>query len=1072
MAACQQSVPTLFQILPATETAVTFTNTLAATFDENILEYNYFYNGGGVAAADFNNDGLTDLYFTGNQVSAKMYVNKGAFRFEDVTQQVHVTTAGWCTGVATADVNADGLMDLYVCHAGLKQTPNQLFINQGIDPKTKLPKFADKAPEYGLDFTGFCTQGYWFDYDRDGDLDLYLLNHFHDKTNPNFPSPKRTDGRGVSQDRLFRNDGEHFADVTIAAGITTEGYGLSASIADFNLDGWPDVFVANDFIYDDLLYLNQQNGTFREIGHEAFCHTSRFSMGSDAADVNADGWPDLFVADMLPNEAARQKLMNMASSNDVFTASLERGYAPQYARNTLQINQPQPNHSLRFAELGQWAGLEATDWSWSPLWGDLDNDGWLDLHVTNGIPHDVTNNDFTAYRDALVAQGITDYDATKQALLEAVEKLPPVDQPNAVFRNIGNAQFENVAKNWGLDQRGFSNGSVLADLDNDGDLDVVTNNLNAPAIICRNESKNQHFLRLKLNGQGIGAQVRIASGKRSQWVEHYLQRGFLSSQEAVVHVGLGAATQADTVEIRWPSGKFQQLLIVKANQTLEVFESQATIQQQRLIPEPRTIFSSLPSGVFTHQENSFEDFNFEPLLPHRFSTQGPSMAVGDANGDGREDVWVGGPAKIAGTLLMQQANGSFKGQSMPDAGYEDTGGAFFDADHDGDLDLYVVSGGSEYQPLSAPYQDRLYRNDGLGHFIRDAAALPVEYASGSCVLPHDYDRDGDLDLFVGGRVLPTRYPEPAESRLLQNDGKGYFTDVTATVCPPLKTLGLVTAALWTDVNRDQQPDLLVVGEWLAPTLFMGKNGKLVPQSQPTKLPVGWYFSVAAGDFDHDGDEDFLAGNLGLNSRLRTSEAQPVRVFGKDLDGNSTTEILLTHWLHGQEVPWTGRDALVMQYPTLKKKFLTYQDFAKATFADLLLEDERKGGTDYKATDFSSIYLENQGNGILKPHRLPAPVQWSPVRAWLVRDFDADGNLDVLTGGNFYAPDYLTGRYDAQAGVLLLGNGKGDFRAVAPAQSGYAPTGEVASLVAVGQGKKKTVWIGQHNGPVQRWSVGF
>ena len=834
-----QPADTRFRLLDAAPTGLTFANQLAPDEDRNILEYNYYYNGGGVAAADFNNDGWTDLYFTGNDISSKLYLNDHDLHFRDVTQATGTATTDWCTGVATADVNGDGWTDIYVCHAGPPigrangpaHTPNQLFINQGLDPKTKLPHFVEKAADYGLAVLGYSTQAYFLDYDRDGDLDVYLVKHFHDKTNPNYPRPRRTDGTGESTDQLFRQDRDttgqpHFTDVSKPAGITTEGYGLSAAISDLNRDGWPDIYVANDFIFNDLVYINNRNGTFSEVGHRALGHTSRFSMGCDAADADNDGWPDVLVMDMLPTDSPRRHLMNMGLSNDLFNRSLQEGYLPQYARNTLQHNLGVVNGQLCFGEIGQMAGLSATDWSWSALWADLDNDGLKDAFITNGIPRDVTNNDFVAYRNEAIANGISDYRQLRKTLLDAVDKLAPVDEPNAVFRNTGNLVFADKSVAWGLQQPDFSTGAAIADLDNDGDLDIVTNNLNAPASLWQNKATKKqqgHFLRLKLADQGIGAMVHIVADGHSQWVEHRLQRGFQSSQEDVLHVGLGASARVDTIEITWPSGRFNRLLNVRADQVLTITETK-TDSVVKTVRPPEPILVPVDPFQFVHQENAYEDVDLEPMLPHRFSRQGPCIAVADVNGDGLDDMFIGGPAKIAGTLFIQKKDGTFTSQAMPDPGFEDTGAAFFDADGDKDPDLYVVSGGNEYNPLTAAYQDRLYLNDGRGHFARQKEALPIEFASGSCVVPQDYDGDGDIDLFVGGRLIPTRYPELPENFLLQNDGRGHFTDVTNAVCPGLKNAGMITSAAWADANGDQHPDLLVVGEWMAPQLYLSIRG--------------------------------------------------------------------------------------------------------------------------------------------------------------------------------------------------------------------------------------------------------
>ncbi|HZF66322.1 MAG TPA: VCBS repeat-containing protein, partial [Chitinophagaceae bacterium] len=755
----------LFEAVDSQTSKIKFSNLLTPNDSINILDYNYFYNGGGIAAADFNNDGLTDLYFTGNQVSSRLYLNKGNFSFVDVTEQAGVGTRNWATGIATADVNDDGLMDMYVSFAGYKDPAkrvHQLFINKGLT-QDGIPHFKDEAAAYRLADTSYTTQSVFFDFDRDGDLDLLLANHFQDMTNPNFPREKIRDGNSSSNMRLYRNDGPHFSEVSKSAGLLEEGYSLSACVSDINDDGLPDVYVAKDFVFDDALYINNGNGTFTESIAQYLAHTSQFSMGSDIADYNNDGFVDIVTVDMLPNDNKRQKLMNIAMNNDRFNTILSLGYMPQYSRNMLQLNNgPDAEGKVSFSEIGQLAGVYKTDWSWSPLFADLDNDGWKDLYITNGIPRDITNNDFITYRaEKIMNSANPNVAELKIDMLQQIEALEPVNKTNFVFQNNRDLRFVDQSETWGLAQKGFSNGAVCADLDNDGDLEIVTNNINAEASIFRNRSNEisgNNFLRIKLSGPfAAGAKVYINSGGKKQFLENASSRGFQSSQEPVLHFGLGKSTVIDSMKVIWLDGKEQNLENLKANQVLTLYYKDAKKQHQQIRPTPAAgsvVFNNITgaSGIdFLHYQKPFEDFNHEPLLPHRFSANGPYMAAGDVDNNGFEDLWIGGPARVPGTLLLQQSNGSFISRSMPDSGYEDMGGVFFDADGDADLDLFVVSGGNAYNALTAPYQDRLYKNDGNGVFERAEQAIPPVYASGSVAAASDFDKDGDLDLFVGGR---------------------------------------------------------------------------------------------------------------------------------------------------------------------------------------------------------------------------------------------------------------------------------------------------------------------------------
>ncbi|MCU0353821.1 MAG: VCBS repeat-containing protein [Cytophagales bacterium] len=1069
----------LFDLLPAAQTNITFKNTLNHDFDNNIFEYDYFYNGAGVAAADFNNDGLVDLFFAGNQVPGKLYLNKGDFKFEDITNAAGIQTQGWCTGVSVADVNQDGWPDIYVSHAGLKHAPNQLFIHSGKQADGKI-KFSEKAKEYGLDYRGFSTQAAFFDYDRDGDLDMYLLNHFHEKKNPNYPKTKVTDGSAPSNDKLFRNNGNNtFTEVSRTSGITSEGFGLGVAVVDINQDNWPDIYVANDFAYDDLLYINNGDGTFSEKAKSYLRHTSRFSMGCDVADVNNDLLPDIFVADMLPDDNKRQKLMSIGVNNQVFNFSLTQGYLPQYSRNTLQINNGLlPDGDVSFSEIGQLAGVYKTDWSWSALLADLDNDGWKDLFVSNGIPRDVTNLDFATYRDEQFGREGYDYNAVKKQLLERLEGLEPVNKPNFVFQNNRNLTFSDQSRRWGLDKAGFSNGAALADLDNDGDLDLVTNNLNEEPFVFQNNTNRflkNNYLTLQLKGLfSQGAKVKLTHGKNTQYIEHSLCRGFQSTQQDRIHIGLGKDTIVDTLDIVWPDGRHQRLTNVAANRMLVVEHKQAAAKPagfsfaNNTVSQP--LFTDITASVglkATHQENNYEEFNIEPLLPHRFSQNGPQLASGDINGDGLDDFWMSGSASIAGKLFFQQKNGSFVSRDMPDPGFEDAGGKFFDADNDKDLDLYVVSGGNEYNPLTAPYQDRLYVNDGRGNFTLNPAAVPVEYASGSCVVAEDFDRDGDLDLFVGGRVIPGRYPSAPESFLFVNDGKGNFSNATQDLCPALAAVGMVTDAVWADVDNDKFPDLMVVGEFMPVTLFKNNGGKGLQKLEGTSLDnsSGWWYSIAQADFDRDGDADFFAGNLGLNNRWGATPATPVRVYAKPLPNGSALP-LLTYFINGEECAFASRDQIAAVYPPLKVRFNDYQSFAVQPFSGIFPDSEAGGFEKWQAVEMRSMYIENQGKGKFAFHPLPTEAQYAPIQAIQTGDFNNDGTEDVLLLGNDYTPDFMTGRYDAFPGLVLVGDGKGRFKKMPLQRQGLSFQQDVRSIVPLSVKGQKCYLVGTNQAPLR------
>ncbi len=1051
----------LFQLLDTSETNIHFANNIHNEKDLDILQYNYFYNGGGVAAADFNNDGFVDLYFTGNQVSSKLYLNKGKERskilsFDDVTEKAGVATTNWATGIAVADINNDGFQDMYVSYAGYKDSlrrKHQLFVNKGID-KNGIPKFIDEAAAYGLADTNYTTQSAFFDYDVDGDLDLLLINHYQDNTNPNFPKNKDSSGMVPGSVKLYRNDKNVFSEVSVPSGIKDEGYSLGVTISDINLDGWPDIYIAKDFIFDDVLYINNKDGSFTESIRQLIRHTSQFSMGCDVADFNNDCYPDIVTADMLPYDNKRQKLMNIAMNNDRFNHALSLGYLPQYSRNMLQLNSgPDANGNYSFAEIGQLAGVYKTDWSWSPLIADFNNDGWKDLFISNGIPKDITNNDFVTYRGELVMAGVRDVNETRNNLLEKVETLAPVNLQNFIFENKSDLTFTDMRDSWGLDHKGFSNGAVYVDLDNDGDLDLVTNNLNDKASVYRNNGNTinaNHYLSIRLKGNfSSGAKIIIDCKGKKQYLEHYVCRGFQSSQDPTEHFGLGKDSIIDTLTVEWLSGKRQQLINIKSDQLLLLEYKNATdpiTDTFSFKKSPNTIFTEITDKAgfsFVHTESTFEDFNYEPLLPHRFSTSGPYIAVGDVNADGLEDYWIGGPDNQNGKFFFQQKSGAFVSKVLQDSAYEDMGGLLFDADGDKDLDLYVVSGGNEYTPNSKHYQDRLYFNDGKGNFSRTEASLPAEYSSGSIVTACDFDKDGDEDLFVGGRVVPGSYSYSPESFLLQNDGKGKFSNITDNSAVGLKNIGMVATALWTDINNDGWTDLMVTGEWMGIIIFNNEKGLLTqqPASSPLHQLTGWWNCLQAGDFNKDGNMDYIAGNLGSNNKFHVADNAPLTVYASDFDNNGSVECIMSYYLSGKEYTVANRDQITSVLPSIKKQFDNYTKFSEAGFSDIFKPADLQGATVHKAANFKSVYLENMGGGKFNVHPLPVQAQFSTIQSMQTEDFDHDGHLDLLIAGNNYGPDFMIGRYDASAGLLLSGDGKGGFHSVPAAVSGLRIFGD-------------------------------
>lgn len=1031
--------PTLFQSLSSSVTGVGFANMLPEAPDFSILNYLYYYNGGGVAVGDVDGDGLPDLYFSANVGENRLYRNLGGFRFEDITAKAGVAgPPGWKTGVAMADVDGDGALDLFVSAVNYLSMSgrNALYINDGTGV------FTDRTNEYGLHFEGFSTQALFFDYDGDGDLDLYLLNHSVHTERQIGSAARREERHPKSGDRLYRNDGARFTDVSEAAGIYAgvEGFGLGVVASDFNGDGCLDLYVANDFQENDFLYQNDCRGHFVERGTAATSHTSRFSMGVDAADMNDDGHPDLMTVDMLPEQEAIFKTSASYESWNLFEMRLRAGYHPQYPRNALQLNRG----DATFTEVALLAGVAASDWSWAPLFADLDLDGRKDLFITNGIFRRPNDLDYINYVGNEANQAALTRGVTREENRALLERMPQIPLPSHAYRNDGGLRFTDMAVEWGLAEKGFSNGAAYVDLDNDGALDLVVNRINAPAAIYRSTARTgdnpPHYLRVKLKGtgrntEGIGAKVYAVTGAHRQLLEQQPVRGFQSSVDRRLHFGLGRYATVDSLIVVWPDARYQILTQVVADCEVTVPQDSARGRwQYSPVRAPIIRDDAIRVGAAVeHAENDFLDYNREPLMPHVVSAEGPALAVADVNGDGLDDVYVGGAKWQRGTLLVQQRNGQFVSQSVAtftaDSLAEDVDAMFFDADGDGDLDLYVVSAGNEFWDAFDALDDRLYINDGRGNFSRRVDALPRSArANGGAVAAGDFDGDGDLDLFVGSRVVAREYGRIPRSVLLRNDGRGTFTEAPADVAPGLASAGLVTGAQWIDVNGDRALDLVVVGEWMPVRIWFNDGGRLLERVAASGLAgtEGWWNSLTVADLNGDGAPDLVLGNVGQNGYLQASSAQPVRMYVHDFTGTGTIKQLITRYVGDEAYPLAGRDELVKLMPALRGKFQSYTAFGASRLEDIFDAGEIAKAEVREAKTFESAVAMNDGQGRFTLRALPLEAQVAPVFASLAADFTGDGQVDLLLGGNQHGAPPVIGRYDASRGTLLVGDGRGGF----------------------------------------------
>lgn len=1071
---CEPEPATLFTPVPSSHTSIDFVNTIEETPEKNVMVYEYYYNGGGVAAADFNNDGLCDLYFTGNAVENKLYLNRGALKFEDVTTKANVAGRdGWKTGVTAADVNGDGWLDLYVSYSGpvLKENLyDELYINQGCEAGG-IPTFIEQAKSYGLesDLT-FSTQATFFDYDNDGDLDMFQSNHGHRYFSPFFNTRiARSKRHPQFGNRLYRNDNGKFIEVSEEAGIHGGGlnFGLSACVSDINNDGWMDLYVTNDFEEQDYLYLNNHDRTFREVNKQATDHTSKFSMGSDIADFNNDLLPDILVVDMLPETLARQKLLKGPDEYDRYTLMVDSGFHHQNMRNTLQLNRGNAESGVpRFSEIGQLAGVYNTDWSWSALMADLDNDGYKDIFITNGFLRDFTNMDFLKY----TYQEASENAMKKNTILpvyELIKKMPSTTLSNYAFQNNKDFTFSNATKKWGLELPMMSFGAVYVDLDNDGDLELVTNNTNEKASVWENKSNellNHHFLKVKLKGAGkntyaIGAKVVVESANLNQVQELVPSRGFQSSVDYALNFGLGANTGDTRITITWPDGRKSILDHVQVDTLITVSQEDAMVTKIVVCKDADTkLFEdhTILSGVeYWHEENAYVDFRSERLLLYQLSQDGPCLSKGDVDRNGYEDFYIGGAAGSSGKLFLQGAQGTFTKSIQKsfeaDKECEDIGSLLFDVDGDGDLDLYVVSGGNEFSLGDKRLRDRFYENDGRGNFLKNEKAIPKEFASGSCVVAADYDRDGDLDLYVGGRVDPGRFPVAGLGGILRNDSdkkEGIsFSVATEQVNPKLKSVGMVTDARWIDFNNDGWLDLIIVGEWMPILLFRNENGKLVEVNPDAfKESSGLWSAIEVDDFDGDGDVDFIVGNAGSNLQWTATPQKPMTMYVSDFDDNGTLDPIICTHDQGKDYPIASRDEMLEQLPSLKKKFVLYKDYSVADIGTFFSSKQLTSARKMKVQDLLSVYVENLGNNNFKIKPLPIEAQFSRINGITTGDYNLDGHRDVLITGNFFPYRVQYGKSDASVGLLLLGDGRGNFNCMNNTVSGFYASGDVRDMI--------------------------
>lgn len=1080
-----------FITMHESRTGISFKNELFETDSINGNTFEYLYNGAGVGVGDFNNDGLPDIYFAGNMVSSGLFLNQGDMKFKDVTNESNTQTDRWCTGISVIDINGDGWKDIYVNVAGfelLNETrENYFFINQGLN-ENGVPVFKDMAVEMGLNDNGYSTMSAFFDYDKDGDLDVFILTNSMDGTNRSAIREIMKDGSAESTDKLYRNNGkDFFEDVSAESGITYEGYGLGIGICDLNMDDWLDIYCANDFISNDLLYINNQDGTFSEQSGKYFKHFTHNGMGMDIADVNNDALPDVFVLDMLPKENARQKLM-ITSNAMTFKESVASGYHPQFLRNTLQLNRGQfHDGQYHFSEISFLAGTYQTDWSWAPLFADFDHDGWKDLFVTNGFRKDVTDLD---YIDKIIQ--ITRFgtpEARKILLKQELDKLADVKLLNHFFKNNGDLTFSDVTKAWGLEELSFTNGAALADLDNDGDVDIVMNNLDQPAFIYENRLseldqavENNQYLKIIFSKevtdlQKIGLKVWLYQRGEVQYVQYSPFRGYKSTMDEFIHFGLGNNPNIDSLILQWYDDMVQKFYDLSGNSTF-VADYKAGKSMEGITPMVRNSAIQFSDRTeernisLKHTSHLSNDWSITATLLHSLSHYGPSLSVGDVNGDNLEDVFVGADAGHFARILIQKYDGTFEEKVFShDSIYHDMGSLLFDADNDGDLDLYIVSGGYQWQKDHAMYQDRLYLNDGHGQFILAPGDLPTIHSSGSCVVAADFDLDGDLDLFVGGRVEGRNYPSAPQSYLLQNNN-GVFEDKSHLLGDEQGRLGMVTSAIWTDINSDGHPDLLIVGEWMYPKVLINSNGAFIDKSKQykTDLLTGWWNSIAGADLDNDGDIDYVLGNYGLNSFYKASPDFPLELYATDLDKNGTLDPVITHFSDGNKYVVHPFAVLRTQVPGIIGRFPKHSKYAQATFEYSFSTQEIKESQYLNTRELETIVLENIDGKHFERRVLPLQVQFGPVFNLLIDDLNRDGFQDIIAVGNSMHEETTFGNYDASYGSILINKGDFSWKYIEPAYSNFVADMDKKAMVKISHSDgTDSFLLSENNGSLQSFS---